>query len=160
MKTNITYKSEKKDINWQEVSDILSDAGLSFHPAWEQCEIFTNSYAVVFAYDCDKIVGVGRAISDGVCQAAIYNIAVREEYKGAGIGTQIVGQLLDKLKGQNVILYTHPRSLKWYERLGFRRNKTALCIFEEFSDRIDHIESEGFLMPEKYRFKDETNRGY
>ena len=42
-------------------------------------KIFKNSYATAFIYDGGQVVGCARAISDGVCQAAIYNVALLEE---------------------------------------------------------------------------------
>ena len=156
--SEITYKTTKDNINWQEVSDVLRRSGLSDHTTEEQETIFTNSYAVVFVYDKDQIVGVGRALSDGVCQAAVYNIALEEEYQGSGIGRKLIALLLDQVKGQNVILYTHPRTVALYEKMGFRRSKTAMCIFCGPEDTRAWMEQEGFLLPEKYRFVDEYGR--
>lgn len=155
---NITYKFTKEDVNWQEVSDVLRRSGLSDYSAGEQEIIFKNSYAVVFVYDEDKIVGVGRALSDGICQAAVYNIALDEEYQGYGIGRRLITLLLDQLKGQNIILYTHPRTVALYEKMGFRRNKTAMCIFDVGKEKQEWMEQEGFLLPENYRFTEEVSR--
>jgi ribosomal protein S18 acetylase RimI-like enzyme len=155
---DITYKTTKEDIDWQQVSDILRRSGLSDHTAKEQEIIFTNSYAVVFVYHKDTIVGVGRALSDGVCQAAIYNIALEEEFQGNGTGKKLINLLLDQVKGQNVILYTHPRTVALYEKMGFRRSKTAMCIYSGSEESRSFMEREGFLLPEKYRFVDEYGR--
>ena len=155
---DITYKITKDNINWQEVSDVLKRSGLSDHTAKEQETIFTNSYAVVFVYHKEKIVGVGRALSDGICQAAVYNIALDEEFKGYGIGRKLITMILDQVKGQNVILYTHPQTVALYEKMGFRRSKTAMCIFWGTEDSRDFMEREGFMLPEKYRFVDEYGR--
>jgi ribosomal protein S18 acetylase RimI-like enzyme len=155
---DITYKTTKEDIDWQQVSDILRRSGLSDHTAKEQEIIFTNSYAVVFVYHKETIVGVGRALSDGVCQAAIYNIALEEEFQGNGTGKKLINLLLDQVKGQNVILYTHPRTVALYEKMGFRRSKTAMCIYSGSEESRSFMEREGFLLPEKYRFVDEYGR--
>jgi ribosomal protein S18 acetylase RimI-like enzyme len=155
---DITYKTTKEDIDWQQVSDILRRSGLSDHTAKEQEIIFTNSYAVVFVYHKETLVGVGRALSDGVCQAAIYNIALEEEFQGNGTGKKLINLLLDQVKGQNVILYTHPRTVALYEKMGFRRSKTAMCIYSGSEDSRSFMEREGFLLPEKYRFVDEYGR--
>ena len=155
---DITYKTTKENIDWQQVSDILRRSGLSDHTAKEQEIIFTNSYAVVFVYHKETIVGVGRALSDGVCQAAIYNIALEEEFQGNGTGKKLINLLLDQVKGQNVILYTHPRTVALYEKMGFRRSKTAMCIYSGSEESRSFMEREGFLLPEKYRFVDEYGR--
>lgn len=155
---DITYKTTKENIDWQQVSDILRRSGLSDHTAKEQETIFTNSYAVVFVYHKETLVGVGRALSDGVCQAAIYNIALEEEFQGNGTGKKLINLLLDQVKGQNVILYTHPRTVALYEKMGFRRSKTAMCIYSGSEESRSFMEREGFLLPEKYRFVDEYGR--
>jgi ribosomal protein S18 acetylase RimI-like enzyme len=155
---DITYKITKENIDWQQVSDILRRSGLSDHTAKEQETIFTNSYAVVFVYHKETLVGVGRALSDGVCQAAIYNIALEEEFQGNGTGKKLINLLLDQVKGQNVILYTHPRTVALYEKMGFRRSKTAMCIYNGSEESRSFMEREGFLLPEKYRFVDEYGR--
>ncbi|PJJ27095.1 GNAT family N-acetyltransferase [Lacrimispora celerecrescens] len=155
---DITYKITTEGIHWQEVADVLRRSGLSDRSAKDQETIFKNSYAVVFVYDEERIVGVGRALSDGVCQAAIYNIALDEEYQGYGIGRKLIELLLDQVKGQNVILYTHPRTVALYEKMGFRRNKTAMSIFRGSEDSLNWMKKEGFLLPEKYRFVDEYGR--
>ncbi|MDR1769212.1 MAG: GNAT family N-acetyltransferase [Hungatella sp.] len=155
---DITYKTVKEGINWQEVADVLRRSGLSDRSAKDQETIFRNSYAVVFVCDKERIVGVGRALSDGVCQAAIYNIALDEEYQGYGIGRKLIELLLDQVRGQNVILYTHPRTVALYEKMGFQRNKTAMCRFCGSEESLNWMDKEGFLLPEKYRFVDEYGR--
>ncbi|HCD42806.1 MAG TPA: GNAT family N-acetyltransferase [Lachnoclostridium sp.] len=154
----MSYKITREEIHWLEVSDVLRRSGLSDRSAKDQETIFTNSYAVVFVYDKERIVGVGRALSDGVCQAAIYNIALDEEYQGYGIGRKLIQLLLDQVRGQNVILYTHPRTVALYEKMGFRRNKTAMCRFCGSEESLNWMDKEGFLLPEKYRFADEYGR--
>lgn len=153
---NITYKTTKENIDWQRVAEILDSSGLSHHTAEKQKIMFMNSYAVVFVYDDERIVGVARALSDGVCQAAVYNIALDKEYQGNGIGREMIERLLAQLEGQNIILYTHPKNIALYEKFGFRRNKTAMCIFANAADHLEWMEKTGFFLPEHYRFEDEA----
>lgn len=153
---NITFKTEITDIDWQRVADILGK--MSDHTAQEHELMFRNSYAVEFAYDGDKLIGVARALSDGLCQAAIYNIALDAEYRGYGIGRELIRRLLDQLKGQTVLLYTHPKNIGMYEKLGFRRSKTAMCIFGGEPEHLKWQENQGFLLPREYRFPDEVGR--
>ena len=106
-------------------------------------------HAVAFICDGDKIVGCGRALSDGVCQAAIYNVALRPAYQGNGFGRAIVDSLVEQVKGCTIILYTHPQTLAMYEKFGFRRQKTGFVMFagdeeqqkwlEELREEIDAL---------------------
>ncbi|MGN0342060.1 MAG: GNAT family N-acetyltransferase [Roseburia sp.] len=152
---NISYKTTKENVNWQEVAEVLDRSGLSHHTAEEQEIMFTNSYSVVFVYDDDRIVGVARALSDGISQASVYNIALDKEYQGNGIGREMIERLLAPLAGQTIILYTHPKNLGLYEKLGFRRNKTAMCIMAQTPEHMEWMEKTGFLLPENYRFEGE-----
>ncbi|MEY8355935.1 GNAT family N-acetyltransferase [Lachnospiraceae bacterium 54-53] len=154
----ISFQITTEKINWQEVAGVLHRSGLSSRPAEEQEVIFTNSYAVVFAFHKETVIGVARAISDGVCQAAVYNVALDEEYQGHGIGRELITRLLDQVRGQNVILYTHPRTVALYEKMGFRRNKTAMSIFCGSEETLNWMNQQGFLLPEKFRFADEYGR--
>lgn len=115
-------------------------------------KIFTASYGVVYAFDEDKVVACGRILSDGLEQAAIYNIAVDPDYQGYGLGKGVIQRLLDQVKGCTVILYTHPQTVKFYETIGWRRQKTAFMIHSggTFSD---FEKNEGFILPEGYRYQ-------
>ena len=105
---SVYIKTSTEDVDWERVAWLLKSFGLSGFDANTQEKVFKNSYATAFAYDDEKIIGVGRALSDGICQAAIYNIALDEEYHGKQIGRAIIENLLDQVKGCNVILYYPP----------------------------------------------------
>ena len=99
---NIDYeiKTDNDGIDFEEVAEILHFHGLSDLDTETQKKVFLNSYAVVYLISEGKIIGLGRAISDGVCQAAIYNIAVRDEYRGNGLGKVIVDEILKHVAGE------------------------------------------------------------
>ncbi len=151
---NIEMKTTKENIDWKAVAELLSSFGLSSLDAETQKQVFMNSYAVAFAYDGDHLIACGRALSDGICQAAMYNIAVNEAYQGQGIGRRIIESLLEQVKGCTVTLYTHPRSVALYEKFGFRRLKTGMTLFADPNHAINALESTGFIFPEKFRFHD------
>ena len=128
---NVEYEVKIKvdGINFEEVREILYFYGLSNLDTEKQKQVFDNSYAVVFLLSDGKVIGVGRAISDGISQAAIYNIAVRDEYRGKSLGKVIVDELLKQVAGCNVILYTHPKHLGLYEHWGFSKMKTGYALY-------------------------------
>ena len=130
-----------EDIDFDEVSELLKYYGLSDLNSDTQRQVFQNSYVTIFIKDKGELVGVGRAISDGICQAAVYNIAVRDEYRGKGIGKLIVDEILSRIPGCNVVLYTHPKHLGLYEHWGFRKMRTSYAKFP----REEFFEQEGFF---------------
>jgi ribosomal protein S18 acetylase RimI-like enzyme len=92
---------------------------------------FGNSMFVCFAHDGATLVGVGRAMADGVYTAYIGDIAVLPSHRGIGLGKQIVAELLRLTAGhKKIILYSVPGSEPFYEKFGFRRMRTAMAIFE------------------------------
>lgn len=150
----ITIRTAAAGADWERVSRILGEAGLSHDDAATQKLLFERSDAVALAYDGERLIGCGRALSDGLRQAAIYNIAVDEAYRGKGVGRGIIESLLRQVEGCTVILYTHPQTVALYERFGFRRQKTGMAIFAAEDDKLSWMEQEGFLLPEHYRFGD------
>ncbi len=130
-----------KEMDFSQVWEILHFYGLSDLDIDAQEEVFKNSYAVVFLMDKEKMIGVGRAVSDGRTLAALCNIAVRDEYRGNGLGKVILDHLLQEVKGCNVILYTHPKHIGLYEHWGFSKLKTAYGIFQN----EEYYKNEGFM---------------
>jgi ribosomal protein S18 acetylase RimI-like enzyme len=60
---------------------------------------FSNSFVTVFIYEANSLIAVGRAISDGVYQAAIYDIAVLPSYPGRKIGKLVLEEIHKELIG-------------------------------------------------------------
>ena len=148
----LTYATSTEGVDWNRVAEILESFGLSHDDGETQKLIFEASYAVVFVYDGDLLVGCGRALSDGLRQAALYNIALDKDYDGHKAGRGIVEALKEQVQGCTVILYTHPQTVAFYEKLGFRRQKTGMVILNKGEDAERWMEGEGFLLPKGYRF--------
>jgi ribosomal protein S18 acetylase RimI-like enzyme len=118
-------------VHWREIPRLLKLAGMAYRTAAIHRKAFEKSFAVVFLYDRKKLVGFGRAISDGQYQSAIYDVVVSSEYQGRGLGLRIVRTLLRRLpKKGNVILYASPGKEGFYEKLNFRMMKTGMALFE------------------------------
>lgn len=149
---SITVKTDKENVNWKAVAELLRFYGLSHFSAEEQERVFRNSAVVAFIYDDGRLIGCGRALSDGLCQAAIYNIALDEAYHGRELGRLLIESILKQLEGQTVILYTHPQTVAMYEKFGFRRQKTGMVIFAGGEDRERKMEEMDFLLPVGHRF--------
>jgi ribosomal protein S18 acetylase RimI-like enzyme len=136
----ISLRHTCSGINWNHVSEILKNGGMSYFDGDVHRKAFENSFAVIFIFDGDTLIGFGRVISDGAYQASIYDVAVSSEYQGKTIGTTIVKQLLDKVPGCNVILYASPGKEHFYETLNFRKMKTGMALFRD----PDRMTSRGF----------------
>jgi ribosomal protein S18 acetylase RimI-like enzyme len=117
------------NIDWNLVPLILELGGMGFHEAFVHRKALENSASVVFVLDQSKLVGFGRAISDGAYQAAIYDVAVLPDYQGKGVGRLIIDKIIQSLPGCNFILYSAPGKEKFYEKLNFRKLKTGMGLF-------------------------------
>lgn len=135
MEIRIQY--DCKDIDWQIVSDTLKSVGMAFFEPEKHKRAFEASHTTVFVFDAEKLVGFGRAISDGVCQAAVYCLAVNKAYQGKGIGRIILEKIMARLPECNVILYANPGKEGFYEKLGFRRLKTGMALFKNRERMIE-----------------------
>ena len=117
------------DVNWDNVAKILKQVGMGHYAPHLHKKAFMNSYVTLFAYIDNQMIGFGRAISDGVYQAALYDIAVMPEYQNIGVGKIILRNIMDKLQGCNVILYASPGKEGFYKKHDFRRMKTGMANF-------------------------------
>ena len=126
---NIKIQTNCLNINWYEVRNILKTVGMSYVDSDIHKKSFENSYTVVFIFDNENLIGFGRAISDGVRQSAIYDVATLPEYQGKGIGRLIIENIIKNTPTCNFILYASPGKEGFYEKLGFKRLKTGMGLF-------------------------------
>ena len=136
---NLTYQNNCNDIPWDEVPVLLKKVEMSHAEPGVHRIAFEQSREVVFVFDAKKLVGLGRCLSDGVRQAALYDIAVDPAYQGKGIGKEIVARLMQELPGCNFILYASPGKEDFYRCLNFKKMKTGMVFFAN-PDRMDDPE--------------------
>lgn len=81
-----------------------------------------GSCTVVSAWQAGQLVGLGRATSDGIFRAVLWDVVVAAEHQGHGLGRRIVESLLSYpavAAAERVYLMT-TNSSGFYERLGFQ----------------------------------------
>lgn len=85
--------------------------------------IVAGSHCFLVVEDGKRVVGMGRAISDGVSDAYIQDVAVDANVRDRGIGSEIIRRLLSRLNrdGVNWVgLIAERGSHPFYQRLGFK----------------------------------------
>lgn len=85
--------------------------------------VLNGSFCFAAAYSDERLVGMGRALSDGASDAYIQDVIVLKEFRGRGIGRQIILEITDHLKKHGVdwiALVGEPGTKGFYEKLGFR----------------------------------------
>jgi spermidine synthase len=100
-------------------------------------EIVSGSHLFIVALKKEEIIGMGRAISDRTSDAYIQDVTVKKTYRGQGIGTAIIDDLIKKLRfdGINWIgLIAEKGSHGFYTRLGFHQMPNSVpLIYQEKS---------------------------
>jgi len=127
----VDVKQDCAGVDWKKVSETLKCVGMAYYEPDMHRRAFEVSHTTVFVYYADRLIGFGRAISDGVCQAAIYDCAVLPEFQGKGIGTTIMKNILPRISHCNAILYASPGKEGFYKKNGFRKMKTGMAHFKK-----------------------------
>ncbi len=107
-----------KDAGWW-------DSSCEEHPEFLQ-SIVKESALFVGAFRGEKLIGMGRALSDLASDAYIQDVAVLKVFRGKGIGKKIIQTLIKILKENNVDwigLIAEPGTSPFYTKLGFETLK-------------------------------------
>ncbi|MDQ1829304.1 GNAT family N-acetyltransferase [Massilia scottii] len=117
-------------VDWEELSALYKVA-LGDKSAANLKIVFTNSRYRCFVHEDGRVIGVGRALADGVDTSYVCDVAVLPQYQGTGLGKQIVAKLVALSHGhKKILLYAVPGKEPFYQKFGFRRMKTAMAIFD------------------------------
>ncbi len=84
--------------------------------------LLAGSTAVVTLWRGKRLVGFGRATSDGLCRAVLWDVVVAGDLQGRGLGRQVVEALLLAPGVRNVerVYLMTTNSAGFYRQLGFR----------------------------------------
>ena len=107
----IDWKAAKADLVADDFDNGRSPAALQ--------RSFEQSQHVAVARDGDRVVGMARLLSDGVCNAYLVDVWTSSAYRRQGIASEMVRQLAARVPGQHIGLQTDDAQ-GFYEKLGFR----------------------------------------
>lgn len=85
--------------------------------------VLRGSLMVAAAWQGDRLVGMARALGDGVSDAYIQDVVVVPELRNRGIGARLVALLRDECARRGILwvgLIAQPGTEAFYRRLGFR----------------------------------------
>ena len=85
-------------------------------------QALAHSWHVVCAYEGERLVGIGRTVSDGVLYAMIYDMIVRPSHQGRGIGSAILTRLVAQCQEaglRDIQLFSAQGKAGFYRRRGF-----------------------------------------
>lgn len=126
------------NLDWNELAQLYAIAPLGNKEPDKLKLAFGNSMFKIFVYDANQLVAAGRALADGADCSYICDIAVHPNYQGQGLGKELVSQLVKLSQGhKKIILYAAPGKESFYKKLGFKRMKTAMAIFENQAQAVE-----------------------
>lgn len=84
-------------------------------------QAFENSQLVLSAWSGDRLLGVARVLTDGYLFSLLADLAVEPDVQGLGIGKRLIDEVIQRLKGTELMLRDSDISTGFYKRLGFHR---------------------------------------
>lgn len=130
MKVDYTYIFDESKV--QDMKEVYHSNGWTSHSENNIISIFKASTHVVIAKVDRKIIGFARALSDGIYNAAIYDVVVDKKYHKHGIGREIVEKLVDQIGEVSCIhLIATTKHTTFYKRVGFRTLTTGMGMYQK-----------------------------
>jgi len=81
-----------------------------------------NSHSLISAWNEEKLVGIGNAISDGYLVVYYPHLLIHPDYQGIGIGKMIMAKMQEKYGGFHMQMLTADGdAIKFYNKIGFER---------------------------------------
>ncbi|HLX51755.1 MAG TPA: GNAT family N-acetyltransferase [Streptosporangiaceae bacterium] len=106
-------------IDWDQAkADLTADDFDNGRSAKALRTSFAQSQHVAIARDGDRVVGMARLLSDGVCNAYLLDVWTLSAYRRQGIGSRMVRLLMSRVPGQHIGLQTDCES--FYTALGYQ----------------------------------------
>ncbi len=126
--TEVTLKQDIANVDWQALAAVYGETLGPEDPA-QLARTWAKSYATVLAYADDRLVGAGRAISDGEREALIVGVVVLPAYQRKGIGSRMMAALTEAVKGTAILLTCEEdENVSFYEKAGFRTHKRVMAL--------------------------------
>lgn len=89
-----------------------------------------HSLPIISVWDRERLIGFARATSDGIYRATIWDVVIHPDYRGAGLGRQLVQILLAHPHMNRVeriyLMTTHQQ--RFYETIGFVSNSSSTML--------------------------------
>ena len=94
-----------------------------------------NSTVCVTAWQSTTLVGFGRATSDGIYRATIWDLVVDSDVAGQGLGRAVLERLMESraLNACERVYLMTTNSAGFYEKMGFGINQSQVLMIKEKS---------------------------
>lgn len=97
-------------------------------------KMIAGSFCFLGVFHEDRLIGMGRVISDGVSDGYIQDVVVRREFRKRGLGAIIIRHLVEFCQKNGLEwfgLVAEPGTSHFYQKLGFRLQPDhTLMVYE------------------------------
>ncbi len=123
---DIRYNDDFEVADFAQIDKLFRSAGLGGRDPERYHEACRRSYACIVAWDGDRVVGLGRLLSDGYVASAVFDVAVHPDYQGRGIGRRIMELLHESVPNSTHLLFAVPGVKGFYQKVGYYDCKTGM----------------------------------
>jgi predicted GNAT family acetyltransferase len=115
----VTFDGSLEGIDWTRArADLAADHFDNGRSPEALRRSFEHSQHVAVARDGDRVVGMARMLSDGVCNAYVVDVWTHSAYRRQGIASTLMRMLADAVPGQHIGVQTGDAQA-FYASLGY-----------------------------------------
>lgn len=120
-------RDDSSQVCWDDAAALFAQVGWKPRHADELRLAFSRSVAQAFAFDDGRLIGLARAVGDGVYYAQLVDVLVHPDFHRRGVGTRLVEHVQARLTYPLMLTLTAAPDVRaFYERLGWRRQTAAM----------------------------------
>jgi ribosomal protein S18 acetylase RimI-like enzyme len=117
---SVRIESSLDGVDWAQArADLIADDFDNGRSPGALRRAFEQSQHVAIARDGERVVGMARALSDGVSNGYVLDVWTLSAYRRQGIASAMMRLLVEAMPGQHIGLQTNDAQAL-YESLGFR----------------------------------------
>ncbi|WP_097150941.1 GNAT family N-acetyltransferase [Ureibacillus acetophenoni] len=138
---NIEIHTDFNNADVDEMKEVYVSVGWKKHTNEIIQQVFEASNVIAILKIDGRIVGFGRGMTDGIFNAAIYDVVVHKDFQGQGIAKKIMEFLLEKLSNVSCVhLISTTGNERFYSKLGFKQLKTGMARYLNQSLSDEYLE--------------------
>jgi ribosomal protein S18 acetylase RimI-like enzyme len=138
---DIEIHSDFANANLNEIKEVYASVGWMKHTNEIIRQVFEASNVVALVKVNGRIIGIGRGMTDGVFNAAIYDVVVHRDFQRQGIAKKIMEFILDKLSNISCVhLISTTGNEGFYRKLRFKKLKTGMARYLNPSLSEEYLE--------------------